>query len=123
MSRRDVIIVASVSCIYGIGNPEAYGRVVINLESGNIYRRNALLRQLIEGHYQRNDMELRSGTFRVRGDSLDVIPATRIESVIGLHFLAMKSSVSSSSTALQASCSASCVLSIFILPALYHRGR
>ncbi len=75
MSRRDVVIVASVSCIYGIGNPEAYGRVVINLESGNIYRRNALLRQLIEGHYERNDLELRPGTFRVRGDSLDVIPA------------------------------------------------
>ncbi len=75
MSRRDVIIVASVSCIYGLGNPEAYGRVVINLESGNIYRRNALLRQLIEGHYERNDLELRSGTFRVRGDSLDVVPA------------------------------------------------
>jgi excinuclease ABC subunit B len=75
MSRRDVIIVASVSCIYGIGNPEAYGRVVINLESGQIYRRNALLRQLIEGHYQRNDLELRPGTFRVRGDSLDIIPA------------------------------------------------
>src|SRR5512136_1547260 len=75
LSRRDVIIVASVSCIYGIGNPEAYGRVVINLESGNIYRRNALLRQLIEGHYERNDLELRPGTFRVRGDSLDVLPA------------------------------------------------
>jgi len=75
MSRRDVIIVASVSCIYGIGNPEAYGRVVINLESGNIYRRNALLRQLVESHYMRNDLELRSGTFRVRGDSLDIIPA------------------------------------------------
>ncbi|MFN2126781.1 MAG: excinuclease ABC subunit UvrB, partial [Anaerolineales bacterium] len=75
MSRRDVIIVASVSCIYGLGSPEAYGRVVINLESGNIYRRNALLRQLIEGHYQRNDIELRPGTFRVRGDSLDILPA------------------------------------------------
>jgi len=75
ISRRDVVIVASVSCIYGIGNPEAYGRVVINLESGNIYRRNALLRQLVEGHYQRNDLELRPGTFRVRGDSLDVVPA------------------------------------------------
>jgi len=55
--------VASVSCIYGIGNPEAYGRVVINLESGNIYRRNALLRQLVEGHYERNDLELRPGRF------------------------------------------------------------
>ncbi|MEJ2710178.1 MAG: excinuclease ABC subunit UvrB [Anaerolineales bacterium] len=75
MSRRDVVIVASVSCIYGIGNPEAYGRVVINLESGNIYRRNALLRQLVESHYERNDLELRSGTFRVRGDTLDVVPA------------------------------------------------
>ena len=75
MSRRDVIIVASVSCIYGLGSPEAYGRVVINLESGNIYRRNALLRQLVEGQYQRNDLELRPGTFRVRGDSLDLVPA------------------------------------------------
>jgi excinuclease ABC subunit B len=75
MSRKDVIIVASVSCIYGIGNPEAYGRVVINVESGKIYRRNALLRQLIEGQYERNDVELRSGTFRVRGDTLEIIPA------------------------------------------------
>jgi excinuclease ABC subunit B len=75
MSRKDVVIVASVSCIYGLGNPEAYGRVVINLESGNIYRRNALLRQLVDGHYERNDIDLRPGTFRVRGDTLDIIPA------------------------------------------------
>lgn len=75
MSRKDVVIVASVSCIYGLGNPEAYGRVVINLESGTIYRRNALLRQLVEGQYERNDLDLRSGTFRVRGDTLDIIPA------------------------------------------------
>ncbi|MEN6300103.1 MAG: DEAD/DEAH box helicase family protein, partial [Anaerolineaceae bacterium] len=75
MSRKDVIIVASVSCIYGIGNPDAYGRVVINLQSGNIYRRNALLRQLIEGQYERNDLELKPGNFRLRGDTLEVIPA------------------------------------------------
>ncbi len=75
MSRQDVIIVASVSCIYGLGNPEAYGRVVINLESGNVYRRNSLLRQMVDSHYERNDMELRPGTFRVRGDTLEVIPA------------------------------------------------
>lgn len=75
LSRRDVIIVASVSCIYGLGSPEAYGRVVINLESGKVYRRNALLRQLVESHYERNDMELRPGTFRVRGDTLEIIPA------------------------------------------------
>ena len=75
MSRRDVIIVASVSCIYGLGNPAEYGRVVINLEANKIYRRNALLRDLIEGQYQRNDLELKPATFRVRGDTLEVIPA------------------------------------------------
>jgi excinuclease ABC subunit B len=75
MSRQDVIIVASVSCIYGLGNPEAYGRVVINLDSGKVYRRNALLRQLVESHYERNDIELRPGTFRVRGDTLEIILA------------------------------------------------
>jgi excinuclease ABC subunit B len=75
LSRRDVIVVASVSCIYGIGNPEAYGRVVINLKLGGLYRRNALLRQLIENRYGRNDMQLSPGTFRVRGDTLEVLPA------------------------------------------------
>ncbi len=75
MSRKDVIIVASVSCIYGLGSPDAYGKVVINLETGSIYRRNALLRQLIESQYQRNDMELRPGVFRVRGETLEIFPA------------------------------------------------
>jgi len=75
MSRKDVIIVASVSCIYGLGNPEAYGSVVINLTVGNIYRRNALLRQLIEGQYTRNDIDLKPGSFRVRGDTLEIAPA------------------------------------------------
>ncbi len=75
LSRRDVVIVASVSSIYGIGNPEAYGRVVIHLEKGQRYRRNAVLRQLVECHYQRNDIELKPGVFRVRGDTLEVLPA------------------------------------------------
>jgi excinuclease ABC subunit B len=75
MSRRDVVIVASVSCIYGLGSPDAYGAVVIHLETGSIYRRNALLRQLIESQYQRNDMELKPGAFRVRGETLEVFPA------------------------------------------------
>jgi excinuclease ABC subunit B len=75
MSRRDVIIVASVSCIYGLGSPEAYGKVVITLETGKVYRRNALLRQLIESQYQRNDLDLRQGVFRVRGDTLEIFPA------------------------------------------------
>jgi excinuclease ABC subunit B len=75
LSRRDVIVVASVSCIYGIGNPEAYGRVVLNLDVGTAYRRNAILRQLVESQYERNDLELRPGAFRVRGDTLEIIPA------------------------------------------------
>src|SRR5574342_1252060 len=75
MSRRDVIIVASVSCIYGLGNPEEFGKGTVTLRVGELYRRNALLRQLIEAQYQRNDMELRTGTFRVRGDTLEIIPA------------------------------------------------
>ena len=75
VSRRDVIIVASVSCIYGLGSPEEFGRGTVRLKIGGLYRRNALLRQLIESQYQRNDMELRPGTFRVRGDTLEIIPA------------------------------------------------
>ncbi|NWG34284.1 MAG: excinuclease ABC subunit UvrB [Chloroflexi bacterium] len=75
MSRRDVIIVASVSCIYGLGNPEEFGKGTVTLRVGELYRRNALLRQLIESQYQRNDMDLRAGTFRVRGDTLEIIPA------------------------------------------------
>ncbi len=75
VSRRDVIVVASVSCIYGIGSPEAYGRVVINLDKGRTYRRAAVLRQLVESQYERNDVDLHSGTFRVRGDTLEIIPA------------------------------------------------
>ncbi len=75
MSRRDVVIIASVSCIYGLGSPDAYGAVVIHMEVGSIYRRNALLRQLIESQYQRNDLELKPGAFRVRGETLEVFPA------------------------------------------------
>ncbi|MBI5294837.1 MAG: excinuclease ABC subunit UvrB [Chloroflexi bacterium] len=74
-SRRDVIIVASVSCIYGLGSPEEFGKGTVTLQVGQLYRRNALLRQLIESQYQRNDMDLRPGTFRVRGDTLEIIPA------------------------------------------------
>ena len=75
MSRKDVVIVASVSCIYGLGNPEEYGNVVVELAVGEIFRRNALLRRLIESQYQRNDLELRPGVFRVRGDTMEVFPA------------------------------------------------
>jgi len=75
VSREDVIIVASVSAIYGLGSPEAYSSIVIKLEKGEIYRRNVLLRQLVEEHYSRNDIDLRPGIFRLRGDTLEVFPA------------------------------------------------
>jgi excinuclease ABC subunit B len=75
ISRKDVIIVASVSCIYGLGSPEEFGKGTVVLQVGQIYRRNALIRQLVESQYQRNDVELRSGTFRVRGDTLEIVPA------------------------------------------------
>ncbi|HSG45348.1 MAG TPA: excinuclease ABC subunit UvrB [Anaerolineales bacterium] len=75
MTRRDVIIVASVSCIYGLGSPDEFFKGAVTLKVGELYRRNALLRRLVESQYQRNDMELRNGTFRVRGDTLEIIPA------------------------------------------------
>lgn len=75
ISRRDVIIVASVSCIYGLGSPEEFGKGTVTLKVGEMVRRNALLRQLIESQYQRNDMDLKTGAFRVRGDTLEIIPA------------------------------------------------
>ncbi len=75
MSRKDVIIVASVSAIYGLGSPEEYQEVTIRLKVGEIYRRNALLRRLVESQYSRNDFELKPGVFRVRGDTLEVLPA------------------------------------------------
>ncbi len=75
LSRRDVIIVASVSAIYGLGNPEEYGKVMIRLEVGQIKRRNVLLRHLVDIHYTRNDVHLQPGAFRVRGDTLEIMPA------------------------------------------------
>ena len=75
LSRPDTIIVASVSCIYGIGNPEAYGKVTVKLERGQSYRRNTVLRHLVNIQYERNDLELRRGAFRVRGDTLEIVPA------------------------------------------------
>jgi excinuclease ABC subunit B len=74
-SRRDVIIVASVSAIYGLGSPEDYGQVVINLRQGDIRKRDKILRHLIDIRYNRNDYDLKPGAFRVRGDTLEIMPA------------------------------------------------
>ncbi len=76
-SRRDVVIVASVSCIYGLGSPQDYGRVVLHLRVGDMVRRNQVLRHLVEIYYNRNDATLQRGRFRVRGDVLEVQPADR----------------------------------------------
>ncbi len=86
VSRKDVIVVASVSAIYGLGSPEAYSSVIMELHKGEIYRRNVLLRQLVESHYSRNDLELRPGVFRLRGDTLEIFPAYEKNLVYRLAF-------------------------------------
>jgi len=73
--RRDVIIVASVSCIYGLGEPEEYRSFVCSLERGGSYRRGRLLRQLVDMQYERNDINFTRGKFRIRGDTLEIQPA------------------------------------------------
>jgi excinuclease ABC subunit B len=75
LSRRDVIIVASVSCIYGIGSSEWYQEMLISLEVGQELRRDLLLRRLVDIQYQRNDIDFHRGTFRVRGDVVEIFPA------------------------------------------------
>jgi len=74
LSRKDVVVVASVSCIYGIGSPEDYAGMAVFLGPGKAYDRDVLIRDLIEIQYDRNDFDLTRGTFRVRGDVLDVFP-------------------------------------------------
>jgi excinuclease ABC subunit B len=75
LTRRDTIIVASVSCIYGLGAPEDYGKAVVSLHTGEVRRRDKILRHLTEIYYERNDYNFGRGKFRVRGDSLEVHPA------------------------------------------------
>jgi len=86
MSRQDVIIVASVSAIYGLGDPDAYRASVLHIPVGQIYRRNALLRQLVDIRYERNEMEVKPGIFRVRGDTLEVFPAYSEKELIRISF-------------------------------------
>lgn len=76
MERRDVIVVASVSCIYGIGNPEDYRDLMVHLRPGQQKDRNDVISELVDIQYTRSDLELKRGTFRVRGDTLDVFPAS-----------------------------------------------
>ena len=73
--RRDVIVVSSVSCIYGFGDPSAWQKLVVELKTGDTLRRDTLLRKLVTIQYSRNDFDLRRGTFRARGDTLEIYPA------------------------------------------------
>ncbi len=84
--RDDVIIVASVSCIYGIGSPDEYARQVVRLQKGQQVVRNDLMRALSDIHYSRNDVEFQRGAFRVRGDVVEVIPAQEDEEGIRIEF-------------------------------------
>ena len=86
LTRRDVIIVASVSCIYGLGSPEYYAKMVIPVEVGQHFPMDKLITRLVEVHYERNDYDFHRGTFRVRGDALEIIPAYHHERALRLEF-------------------------------------
>ncbi|KEZ52110.1 MULTISPECIES: excinuclease ABC subunit UvrB [Metabacillus] len=84
--RKDVIIIASVSCIYGLGSPEEYRDLVVSLRTGMDIERNQLLRKLVDVQYERNDIDFKRGTFRVRGDVVEIFPASRDEQCIRVEF-------------------------------------
>lgn len=86
LERRDVIIIASVSCIYGLGSPEFYRNEVLNLRPGQEIERDEVLRKLIEIQYERNDIDFKRGAFRVRGDCVEVMPASTSDTGIRIEF-------------------------------------
>ena len=86
LERRDVIIVASISCIYGLGNPDEYKKLTISLRPGMIKDRDEIIKKLIEIQYERNDIDFARGSFRVRGDSLDIIPSYSSSKGIRIEF-------------------------------------
>jgi len=86
MERKDVIIISSVSCIYGLGDPIDYKNMVVSLRPGIIRDRDEIIHKLIEIQYDRNDMDFRRGTFRVRGENLEVFPASYTDSAVRVEF-------------------------------------
>ena len=84
--RKDVIVVASVSCIYSLGAPEAYSSSCLSLRPNEIYNKNQIIKRLIELQYQRNDIDFKRGTFRSKGDVIDIIPANKSEVGIRIQF-------------------------------------
>ncbi|HJD01164.1 MAG TPA: excinuclease ABC subunit UvrB, partial [Candidatus Mediterraneibacter excrementavium] len=86
IERRDVIIVSSVSCIYGLGEPENFEKMMVSLRPGMQKDRDEVLRQLIDIQYDRNDMDFKRGTFRVRGDVVEIIPASEADTAVRVEF-------------------------------------
>jgi len=86
LERNDVIIVSSISCIYGLGSPEAYEGLILYLESGKEYKRQEILKKLVEIQYKRNDIDFHRGTFRVRGEVVEIYPAYEEEVALRLEF-------------------------------------
>lgn len=86
LERKDVIVVSSVSCIYGLGSPKEYGKHIFSLRVGMEIARDDLLRQLVAMQYERNDIDFKRGTFRVRGDVVEIVPASRNEQSIRVEF-------------------------------------
>ncbi len=86
MTRTDVVVVASVSCIYGLGSPEFYNRMTVRVSEGAPFPRNALLRRLVEIQYERNDIDFHRGTFRVRGDAVELFPAYEEDRVLRIEY-------------------------------------
>jgi excinuclease ABC subunit B len=84
--RRDVIVIASVSCIYGLGSPEEYREMVLSIRTGMEIERNQLLRRLVDIQYERNDIDFKRGTFRVRGDVVEIFPVSRDEHCLRVEF-------------------------------------
>ncbi len=86
LDRQDVVVVASVSCIYGLGSPEAYAGMLVYAEKGDTYPPRQMLRKLVEIAYKRNDYDLRPGTYRLRGDTLDIAPMYEDSRVVRIEF-------------------------------------
>ena len=86
LERRDVIVVSSVSCIYSMGDPEAYKKSMVSLRPGMTLDRDALIEKLTSVNYKRNDIDFSRNTFRVRGDTIDILPANTEENAVRVEF-------------------------------------
>ncbi len=90
LERRDAIIVASVSCIYGLGDPESYLKMLLHVVVGDQIDRTATIKRLVEMQYTRNELDFGRGTYRLRGELLDIYPAESEQLAVRVHLLTMK---------------------------------